>query len=514
MKVDVVIGPPGCGKTAWLARQVELASAAGEQPAVMSLTRAAAREVAARGLKADDRSVGTLHSLAYRALGNPEIADIPKHLREWNERHPLLRMPMAMGRDIDDDNVAPKSQDLLGAKLMSQWNIARARREPTPAQCESFAELWREWLEETGRTDFTGLIERALHETHWAPGRPTVLFVDEAQDLSALELALVHHWAQDGKRLVMVGDPYQNLYHWRGTDAGAFAARHGVVLSQSYRVPAAVHDRATRWIRHMQGWRPIEYSPTDQPGAVRQNSATWRTPQPLLPQIERDIERGKTVMILTTCAYMLRPIIQILRNRGIAYHNPYRRKSRTWNPLHIISGKITGRERVLAFLRPTSESLDWERGDVAAWTSAVRAADVIRSGRRNAVKDVPDDILSMEDVLTTEAMDAALSGDVDWLWDHALAGSRAGLTYPIRIAKLRGRDALRREPKVIVGTIHSVKGGEADSVYLFPDLSGAGMDEWLGGARAPIYRLFYVGMTRSRESLTICARESTYAVEL
>ena len=67
-----------------------------------------------------------------------------------------------------------------------------------------------------------------------------------------------------------------------------------------------------------------------------------------------------------------------------------------------------------------------------------------------------------------------------------------------------------------MGTIHSVKGGEADVVYLFPDLSVSGMDEWDGTVeqRAPIYRLFYVGMTRARETLVLCPQAKKWAVEL
>ena len=50
---------------------------------------------------------------------------------------------------------------------------------------------------------------------------------------------------------------------------------------------------------------------------------------------------------------------------------------------------------------------------------------------------------------------------------------------------------------------NSVKGGEADVVYVFPDISRAGMGEWVGGPeqKASVYRLFYVAMTRARDTL-------------
>lgn len=45
--------------------------------------------------------------------------------------------------------------------------------------------------------------------------------------------------------------------------------------------------------------------------------------------------------------------------------------------------------------------------------------------------------------------------------------------FPVQIATRQGPSGLVDAPPVIVGTIHSVKGGQADVVYLFPDLSQA-----------------------------------------
>jgi len=52
-----------------------------------------------------------------------------------------------------------------------------------------------------------------------------------------------------------------------------------------------------------------------------------------------------------------------------------------------------------------------------------------------------------------------------------------------------------------------VKGGEAHSVYLFPDTSQLGNTEyWFGGdsGHDSVLRVFYVGMPRAYEKLTLC----------
>jgi hypothetical protein len=72
--------------------------------------------------------------------------------------------------------------------------------------------------------------------------------------------------------------------------------------------------------------------------------------------------------------------------------------------------------------------------------------------------------------------------------------------------KRSGVDALAEEPRLVIGTGHSVKGAEADVVYVFPDLSASATREWEGRPknRDAIIRLGYVMVTRARESLILC----------
>ena len=80
----------------------------------------------------------------------------------------------------------------------------------------------------------------------------------------------------------------------------------------------------------------------------------------------------------------------------------------------------------------------------------------------------------------------------------------------------RGPQALLETPKVVVGTVHSVKGGQADVVYLFPDLSQAGDAQYARGGVASdsVIRQFYVGVTRAREKLYICQAESGMRISI
>ena len=70
---------------------------------------------------------------------------------------------------------------------------------------------------------------------------------------------------------------------------------------------------------------------------------------------------------------------------------------------------------------------------------------------------------------------------------------------------------LKREPKITLGTIHSVKGGECDTVVVFPDLSLAGYAEW-SRDRDSITRLFYVAFTRASKRVILCGPETNQCV--
>ena len=105
---------------------------------------------------------------------------------------------------------------------------------------------------------------------------------------------------------------------------------------------------------------------------------------------------------------------------------------------------------------------------------------------------------------------------LDWWRARVTPAFSERLKFPAEIARRRGTHALVETPQIVVGTIHSVKGGQADVVYLFPDLSQAGDAQYRrdGLPRDSIIRQFYVGATRAREKLYLCGRESARAVSI
>lgn len=513
-----VIGPPGTGKTTYLKRQVERAAASLGPAEIMvcSLTRAAAAEIKGRDLPIPADRVGTLHSFAYRALGCPTVAE--SKLKEWNEAHPRFRLSSSKAVRSPEDDTADEQGggEEPGDELYEAAGIYRhERRDPRAwrPMVSDFHRAWTGWLEETGYLDFTGLIERAVEQVPDAPGRPLAMFVDEAQDMSRLEVALIMKWGGGCSTLVAVGDGAQALYTWRGADPDAFGdvgePSHRKVLGQSWRVPSAPHAVAVRWAgRLLDG---VEYLPTKRCGSVDSLSIPLRYGDGVAELVEQHLAEGEgTIMVQALCSYMLQPLIKSLREAAIPFHNPLRTSRGDWNPLGDRKGTST-KDRLLAFVTD-----DQDAHTLGLWLPMLQAKGVLARGAKERIKDgqIPDD--AGEVVRLFESQDiamAAFSGDLGWLCAHVSAEYRDRIAYPVKVAKRRGIDALSAEPRVMVGTIHSFKGGEADRVVVSPDLSPAAHAEHLDDLPS-VRRAFYVAMTRTRDRLEILAPSSRRCVDL
>ena len=529
-----VQGPPGCGKTTWLGSRVEEHAYGGNRVMVLSLTKAAAAEIGGRGLPIPYDALGTLHSHCYHAIGSPEIAESQEHIQGWNEDQGESKYHMSLGKNdlgerIDGDNLEPIRGDMIGDQLMAEYQILRARMVPLeqmPSRIQQFATEWEEWKKGNGMLDFTDLINICLQDVVSAPGNPDVIFVDEAQDMDLLEMSLIRKWGGKAGTLFIVGDPDQAIYEWRGADPSAFTANdipleNQQVLAQSYRVPVAVHAHAVKWIERITGRTPVEYRPRDHEGELRQVNANWMNPGPAVTDAERYLADGKNVMFLTTCSYMLQDLVALLRSEGIPFHNPYRRRNGAWNPLQKRRGTISTADRVAAFLR-LRENGGWSAQDLNDWTQMTKIKGVLQAnGRKNvkALQNAEDGWVDWTDiysVLTNEAVEQAMKGNLEWFEENLTSARQTPARYPLAIARNQGIEHLMSVPRLTVGTIHSVKGAESDVVYLFPDISRAGMAEWTGNEaqKASVYRLFYVGMTRARETLAICQPADDRCVDL
>ena len=119
-----------------------------------------------------------------------------------------------------------------------------------------------------------------------------------------------------------------------------------------------------------------------------------------------------------------------------------------------------------------------------------------------------EDILRfLTDTMEESAFNAAIALDHYWFLDNLVAAKAASFEFPAKIYNHYGPEAPEVARQLTIGTIHSVKGAEADVVILFPDLSMRGAQQYslrTGEGFDQILRQFYVAVTRARHTLILC----------
>lgn len=510
-----IYGPPGAGKTTSLAVLTQNAvQRHGEGVIVASLTRSAASEIAGRGLNLPRENVGTLHHHCFRALGSPPL--VVKHIAEWNDLHP--RYALSPDQADEPSEASRWDDNYPGDELMAHYEILRQRCQPRelwPLEIRTLAQTWEAWKQDAALLDFTDLLEETLRSYDGAPGAYTAGIFDEVQDFSRLEWALLDKWSTSLDSIALAGDDDQSIYQFRGADPESmldFAADETRVLPQSHRCPQAVYDLSQPWIHNLTKRMEKAFSPRDEEGWV--HSSPWSfedDADEILEDACEHVAKGKTVMLLAPCAYMLRPVVAEARRLGIPFHNPYRRRAHQWNPLYTAKGVSAG-SRLLTYLRPRGDvwgedSRMWTGADLATFSQPLKA-DLF--GGRAAVAGLDGEVEVSDQWLMANLRDEAfLDLSPDAYEKHILPSELRRFVYPLAVAE-RDPKGLRDVPKLVIGTIHSVKGGEADVVYLSPELSPSQAEEW-DSVPDSLIRLFYVGITRARGGVVLLSAGSRRA---
>lgn len=521
-------GPPGTGKTHRTVKDVANAAAehGPENVIVQSFTRAAAVEIASRGPEIPKRNVGTVHSHCFNALERPTLAETK--ISDFNAYSPSFSLTDASKSTVDDPGEV-NSGRTLGDDLFARYNLLRAKmidRTYWGPKIEAFARTWEAWKEEEALYDFTDLIEACLERYPVAPNRPKVAFIDEAQDLSTLQFTLIKQWAQGMEFVILIGDDDQTIYTFSGADASNLIGHdapdnHKFFLRQSYRVPVDILYYSQNWIHKIKDRQEKDYHPTKERGYIKRLSGDcfWRYPEGIIPHIQACLSQDETVMVLGSCAFMLDPLIKALRAEGIPFANRYRLTSGSWNPLSSSEGGMPN--RMSMFIKGIDRQA-WTGYQLWKWVEIINTKDLLKRGAKKQIKDLgenyPGTLFTLAEVLPYFQGNpfATKNPSVEWLISNALSAKKSAMHFPARIIAKKGLDALGEEPKLTVGTIHSVKGGEADHVILFPDLSRIAAQQWAGKGelRDAIVRTFYVGMTRARKGLILAAPHSDWSVPL
>ena len=492
-----IFGPPGTGKTTTLLDMVDRALEAGTNPhriAFLAFTRKAAHEArdrAAKRFNLDPKEdlpyFRTLHSLAL-AQTDIRVEQIMQH-EDYKELSSQIGYSFS-GSSTNVDTVADNL--LANDPVLGLINLARLRKISLRDQYNQsnidldwmlvlfISKALKEFKETRNKYDFTDMLVLFSESADKYCPRFDLTFLDEAQDLSPLQWDIAHALDRKSEKMYVAGDDDQAIYRWAGADVDQFINLEGgsETLSQSFRIPKKVHSIADKISRRMSKRFPKQYKPKDEEGLVK-----W-----IYSINEIDMDKG-TWMILSQAGYMLSPVKHDLRSNGYLFsHMGHRSISEK------ISSAVNGWEQMRKGKTIT--------GDVARNIySFMSTGDRVKRGFKKLANLSDEDEVSLADLQEHFGL---LVGD-DLIWHEAM--NKMPETDRAYITKLlRKGEKFNGEPRIAVSTIHGSKGGEAENVVLFTDISPAADADMRINAD-DIHRTFYVGVTRTKKNLYIVAAE-------
>jgi len=358
------------------------------------------------------------------------------------------------------------------------------------------------------------------------------ILVHNCQDFNQQQMKLIRHWAKYQDIVMLSGDDDQVLYDFCGASPDAFLdpnipITNKRVLKQSWRLPKKIHEYSQTWIKNIKNREPKEFLPREEEGEVRHIKSTYRAPEGAIELAARYAQDGKTVMFLTSCGHFLNPIKEKLRAAGLSYWNPYRLTRGDWNPMGNFkkqsANRVSTRERIISFLSDASRTPlgYWTLESLNRWAELLKVQGVFKRGAKDRISAllsstipvIGDEKAFYGEIFEPFALQMAMERNVAWFRESLLGTKKHAADYPLSIYQRNGLVALEEKPKIIVGTIHSVKGGEASVTILFPDISLAAAEEYQRNPD-PVIRTFYVGMTRAKETLIVCQPCSDMSVKL
>ena len=569
----LIVAGPGSGKTTVLAARIAYLVAARQiaPSSVLAITFAtkATRELRARlagllGSQGRGVDVTTFHAFGLRIV------------RQWSEELGFGPGPIAVygsgeiqavlrevADDLDYDLERWPPADTVS--MLERHRLGGGAPAAMAGQVAALAEGYEALLRRRGAVDYPAMLALPLRLFESRPAALRLyqdayryILSDEYQDVSAPQYALLRRLAERHRNLVVVGDPCQCLYGWRGADVRFlmeferdFPEARVVSLDQNFRSTGRIVDLANALSAELAYRRPLWTD--NQSGehsylhlaADEQAEAAFVVGEIERLCAERLIDHPGEVAILYRTNWQAQQLILALRERGL----PYRVQG---------SGDLFARREVrdaLAYLR-----LAYDPDDALALARIAnvpprrlgRLADGLRV-RPAPARELPSlasrygpaALVAAEALVAmiadlharaatsppAELLDLALdrSGYRTWLGGQADGAARLGHLAELRVlarqaegdlaswlAELQLGEEVASAPddgrRVLLTTIHGAKGGEWRVVFV------VGVEEGLlphsrsllAEASAAVeeeLRVAYVAVTRPRERLYLtCCR--------
>ncbi len=560
----LVLAGPGSGKTHVITHRIRYLISECHIPPneilVITFTKAAALEMQARANSLIRQSsyvqFGTFHSVFYQILKKSQ-AHCKFTLVSDRERIKFIKEVLESIVDKEDN---PEMQADRYIKAISQCKNklpgietadGAGSSEPETENLKKVMYAYDEWLKETQKLDFDDMLRQCYFYLRDNPSerdkwqkRFSYILIDEFQDINPLQYETIK-LLSGNRNLFAVGDDDQAIYGFRGSDPfmmKQFEREFGaevVRLSVNYRCSGRITEAAGKFISHNKNRFPKEIIPFKEAGekiCVRELSDRQAELAFLAEQIKsyQKEHSDKTQAVLARTngnleSYMLlagnekNPVWEDM-SAYLSFIN-YGRKREDFlkimnKPMRYISRNVIA-EPVIDFKRIISRLADkpWIQKRVAELEGQMEfAAKLDLRGQlyyiwkalgygqyvKECSSNSPDKI--KENAVWFAKILSAAEGYNDY-WELRAVMEKDGAEGEAEkeAEEKTGRQVKEQKGSIHMLTYHGAKGLEFDRVYL-PDLNYGNVPHGRMLTKEELEeerRMFYVAMTRAKESLVL-----------
>ena len=489
--LNIVLGPPGTGKTETSIRTVEKFLEQGVSPSLVgyfAFTRRANIEAKHRAMTRFDLSSDdlpyfrTLHSLAYNQLGiNRSQIMTRKHYDEVSE---WLKIGSFFARESDhgpfkDIGYGDKFLELINMARITQrplkdiYNTSRVRYKADWRIVDYVSRGLSHYKSTYHLLDYTDMLVQFI-KADLAP-RLEVVIIDEAQDLSSLQWQMVTLLANKAQHVFIAGDDDQAIYRWAGADIEKFLQLEGnvSVLSKSYRIPAKHHRISQRLIQRITNRHTKNFSPRDEEGHLQWHRHSEQV----------DVSNG-VWLLLSRTTKGANQLEEEIRQRGHLY---------TYDSSRSTDSKAL---QAVILWEKLRKGVNMPAEDIRKIYAQMLLHEQVLYGYKTLPNISEDGFYNITDLQTDHGLLTTAP------WDQAL-GKISNRDKRYISACLRKGEDLTKTPRITISTIHRAKGAQADNVLLLTDTKGRSNSQWRFSEteKDDEARVFYVGLTRAKQAL-------------